>query len=105
MCYHNGAGVGWDAAEAVRWFRKAAGQGLAEAQHNLGVCYHNGVGVGRDTAEAVRWLRKAAAQGDADAQKGIKENNEVTFRAADMPRDLRPAFHYSLLSILCPAFH
>ena len=34
-----GAGVPQDNAEAVKWFRKAAVQGTAPAQHNLAVMY------------------------------------------------------------------
>src|SRR5437879_1128592 len=34
-----------DAAEAVKWFRKAAEQNLASAQFILGVCLGNGQGV------------------------------------------------------------
>jgi len=30
-CYDNGTGVGKDEAEAVKWYRKAAQQGLASA--------------------------------------------------------------------------
>ena len=37
-CYRTGAGVTQDAAEAVKWYRKAAAQGLAEARNALGVC-------------------------------------------------------------------
>lgn len=57
-----------DDSEAVRWFRRAAGDGLAEAQYNLGVMYASGRGVPRDFAEAARWYRKAAEQGLAEAQ-------------------------------------
>ena len=35
-CYANGEGVEKDLTEAVIWYRKAADQGLAEAQFNLG---------------------------------------------------------------------
>ena len=35
-------------AEAVRWYRKAAEQGHARAQCNLGYCYANGQGVTKD---------------------------------------------------------
>jgi TPR repeat protein len=52
----------------VQWFRKAAEQGHAMAQFNLGVMYANGEGVPKDDAEAVKWFRKAAEQGDAKAQ-------------------------------------
>jgi predicted Ser/Thr protein kinase len=54
--------------EAANWCRKAADQGDAVAQGQLGVCYRNGIGVPRDSVEAVKWLRKAAEQGDAKAQ-------------------------------------
>jgi len=60
-----------DYAEAVRWFRKAAEQGHAGAQSNLGVMYKNGQGVKRDHAEAVRWFRKAAEQGQAKAHYNL----------------------------------
>ena len=46
--------------EAVKWYRKAAEQGMAEAQYNLGVCYEYGEGVTKDADEAVTWYKKAA---------------------------------------------
>lgn len=49
--------------EAVNCYRKAAEQGDATAQNNLGVMYTNGLGVGQDYAQAVEWYRKAAEQG------------------------------------------
>ena len=66
-----------DDAEAVRWYRQAADQGLAEAQFNLGWMYYKGRGVRQDYAEAVRWYRQAAAQGHASAQTllGIMHEN------------------------------
>jgi len=66
--YKNGQGVKQDHAEAVRWNRKAAEQGHAGAQCNLGVMYAYGQGVKQGHAEAVRWYRKAAEQGDAGGQ-------------------------------------
>ena len=54
--------------EAVSWFRKAAEQGLPQAQFNLGVCYSNGHGVEKDETKAVSWYRKSAEQGLAQAQ-------------------------------------
>jgi TPR repeat protein len=55
----------------VRWYRKAADQGNAAAQYNLGFHYDNGQGVEEDQAEAVRWYLKAAEQGLADAQYSL----------------------------------
>ncbi len=57
-----------DNAVAVKWFRKAAEQGYARAQFNLGWMYDNGRGVSKDESEAVKWYRKAAEQGHACAQ-------------------------------------
>jgi TPR repeat protein len=54
--------------EAVGWFKRAAQQGNADAQFNLGIAYDDGVGVPKDSAEAAKWVRKAAEQGNADAQ-------------------------------------
>ena len=47
---------------------KAAEQGDAEAQNNLGLAYYNGKGVTQDYVEAVKWWRKAAKQSNANAQ-------------------------------------
>ena len=59
------------------WYRKAADQGVAQAQFNLGVKYDNGEGVPQDYAAAVSWYRKAAEQGAAYAQfnLGVKYDN------------------------------
>ena len=69
--YSRGRGVKKDFKEAVKWYRKAAEQGFAAAQYNLGLMYVNGRGVPEDIKEAVKWYRKAAAQGDAQAQGGL----------------------------------
>ena len=57
--------------EAVRWYRKAADQGNARGQHNLGIMCEIGQGVPQDYAEAAKWYRKAAEQGDANAQSNL----------------------------------
>ena len=62
VCYATGIGVEKDAAEAVRWFRKAAEQGIAQAQYNFGICYHNGTGVEKDEKEAFAWVNIAAVK-------------------------------------------
>jgi TPR repeat protein len=43
--YDNGDGVPKNAVEAVRWYRLAADQGVAQAQYNLGLMYGLGQGV------------------------------------------------------------
>ena len=60
-----------DYKEAVARYRKAAEQGDASAQYNLGVMYSKGQGVPQDYKEAVVWYRKAAQQGDANAQNNL----------------------------------
>jgi hypothetical protein len=70
-CFLEGQGVPKDAAEAVKWFLKAAQQkppGFSCAQHAVGSCYRDGQGVTQDYSEAVRWFRKAAENGLAVAQ-------------------------------------
>ena len=54
--------------KAVYWYTKAAKQGDAYAQTNLGVCYEEGMGVEIDQKKAVEWFTKAAEQGNADAE-------------------------------------
>jgi TPR repeat protein len=49
---YSGKGAPQDFAEAVKWFRKAAEQGDAEAQNNLGAIYAQGQGVQRDYIRA-----------------------------------------------------
>jgi TPR repeat protein len=68
LCYAYGEGVEKDSAEAVKWYRKAADQNYAKAQHFLGDCYKDGQGVEKDDVEAVKWYRKAAEQDFAAAQ-------------------------------------
>lgn len=60
-----------DYAEAMRWYRQAADQGSAYAQHTMGMFYRFGDGVAQDDAETMRWYRKAADQGFAEAQDSI----------------------------------
>jgi len=58
-------------AEAVKWYRLGADQGLALAQSNLGAAYPEGEGVPQNYAEAIKWYRRAADQGQADAQNNL----------------------------------
>lgn len=58
-------------SEAIKWFRKAAEGGYAEAQYNLGLCYGEGLGVTKNATEALKWNRKAADQGLSIAQYNV----------------------------------
>jgi TPR repeat protein len=84
--YRNGEGVPNDHVEAAKWFRKAAEQGLATAQCNLGQMYFNGyyLPIPKDEAEAVKWFRKAAEQGNAKAQKLL---GDAYASAGGVPKD------------------
>ena len=55
----------------MKWYRKAAEQGNALAQYNLGVMNEKGQGVPKDDKEAVKWYRKAAEQGYATSQTNL----------------------------------
>jgi tetratricopeptide (TPR) repeat protein len=65
-----------DYAEAMRWYRKAADQGNADAQFDVGWLYKNGWGVPQDYAEALRWCHNAADQGNVVAQNNIGRHYE-----------------------------
>jgi hypothetical protein len=74
----------------VKLYLKAAEQGNATAQNNLGYAYSNGHGVAEDKVEAVKWYRKAAEQGYPQAQfnlgimyydgKGVAEDKIETIK-------------------------
>ena len=69
-CYDvaNCEGITHDYAKACQWYEKAAAQGYAEAQYNLGNHYYNGKGVRQDYVKTRELWEKAAVQGDAEAQ-------------------------------------
>ena len=64
----------------MRWYRLAAEQGEASAQHNLGVMHTNGWGVLKDSLLAHMWLNIAGANG----HEGAGESRDTLER--DMTR-------------------
>ena len=67
--YFYGNGVEKNCYEAVKWWRRAAEQGHADAQYRLGFYgYAEGIGAEKDDAAAAMWYQKAAEQGHAEAQ-------------------------------------
>ena len=60
-----------DHAEAVQWYGKAADQGVAVAQFNLGLAYDDGQGVPQNLLAAYAWFTIAAANGYTKAEKGM----------------------------------
>jgi uncharacterized protein len=67
-------GLPKDQKQAAYWYRRAAEQGLAEAQYSLGRLYATGKGVPRDEEQATMWVRAAASQGfpAAEARLGAR---------------------------------
>ena len=60
-----------DYATAIPICKRAAANGDASAQSNLGSMYFSGEGIKQDSAAAAFWYRKAAEQGDDSAQFGL----------------------------------
>jgi TPR repeat protein len=54
-----------DYFSAANWYQKAADQGLAIAEEELGFVFLDGTGRRKDFDAARKWFGKAAAQGDA----------------------------------------
>ena len=81
--------------EALRWFRRAAEQGHAGAQNNIGGAYREGHGVAQDYEEALRWFRRAVEQGHADAQSNI---GRMYMNGWGVPQDYREALRWFRLS-------
>jgi len=57
-----------DYDRAFTFYTKAAHQGDAISQYNLGVMYKDGKGVNIDRSKAIFWLEKASNQGLSEAQ-------------------------------------
>ncbi len=71
--FHSGDGVPQNAELALKWFRRAAEAGLAEAQYELALRYLNGDGVDEDETEARKWLQRAAESGFALAEELLQQ--------------------------------
>ncbi|HWA43314.1 MAG TPA: SEL1-like repeat protein [Hypericibacter adhaerens] len=91
--YYFGYGdVSPDYDEAMRWFKKAADQGLAWGEYDLASAYDYGDedfdGETRNIAEAVRWYKAAADQNYADAQAAL---GELYMQGDGVPKDYAEA--------------
>jgi TPR repeat protein len=67
--YDTGHGAPQDYTEAVHWYRKAAEQGWADAQFNLGLYCVYGRGVPKNPVVAYKWFRLAAEQSHPGAKE------------------------------------
>ncbi|MFX8860198.1 tetratricopeptide repeat protein, partial [Acinetobacter baumannii] len=69
VMYANGQGVGQSDAKAFEWYLKAANNGSAMAQFNIGQHYlHGSNGLPKNRVQALNWLKKAANNGHAQAK-------------------------------------
>ena len=64
-------GLQQNPSEAFKWWLKAAEQGYAVAQHNVGACYVNGSGVEKNYQQAAKWYLKAAEQNFRSSQYAV----------------------------------
>jgi TPR repeat protein len=69
----HGLGLSRDPAGAIAFFRKAAVQGDARAQANLGRLLHSGTDVVLNRVEAYYWLRASADQGEVTGRNLFSE--------------------------------
>ena len=60
----------------MKWFRRSAEQGHADAQYNLGLHCSTGEGCEKDMTEAAKWFRKAADQGVEDAKMWLANKDK-----------------------------
>lgn len=58
-------------ANAMRFLRPFAEQGVGEAQHRIAIMMQNGLGMVRNEIQAYKWMKMAAEQGHALAQHGL----------------------------------
>ena len=66
--YDDGHGVEQNYQEAAKWFHRAAEQGIARAEHSLGLMYYNGKGLEQNFIASAKWLHRAAVQDVPQAQ-------------------------------------
>lgn len=71
IAYYAGKNVTKSYTEAIKWWQKAAANGVADAMYNLGICYDYGRGVAQDFTQAVKWYQKAAELGIDDAMYNL----------------------------------
>lgn len=66
-----GEGVPEDAADAYRWFQRAAEAGYAAAEFNVASMKDSGRGTPHDAAGAAEWYARAAARGNRRAKYNL----------------------------------
>ena len=71
LMYLNGSGVPKSLPSALKWFKRAADNGYADAQYDLAVMYENGEGIEASCAEAAKWYTRAAQQNHVYAVQNL----------------------------------
>ena len=71
MCANGEYPVQKDAAEALKWARRAADAGSPEGMTLVGLAYLKGEGTDKDSAQAARWFRRAAERDDVPAMRNL----------------------------------
>ena len=61
------------AREQLHMRQRAAAEGYASEQYNMGIMYHTGFGMPKDPAKAREWFQKAADQDDVQAKSILKK--------------------------------
>jgi len=85
--YSQGRGVAVDHYKSIQWLEKAAAQGLAVAQYDLGQAWLGGyAGARADSERGLEWLRKAAEQGHLRAQMSLARHYRLGL--GGVPRDV-----------------
>jgi TPR repeat protein len=69
----DGDGVERDYAAAMLWARRAADQGNAVGEHNVGALFNNGWGVPKDLRAAASWWARAAGHGSEVAKVALRD--------------------------------
>ena len=77
--YYKGQGVRQDYQKAFEWYTKAANQGHAKAQFNLGVMYEEGQGVRQDYRKAKERFGLSCDNGDQLGCDAYKKLNQRGF--------------------------
>lgn len=75
--YFEGKGVEQDDYQTFFWVKKAAEQGLTEAQCILGIMYFYGQGVATNYVESFKWLKLGAQNGCQSAIKILRNNPNI----------------------------
>lgn len=96
-CYDLGNGAPANNTLAALWYRKAAEQGHANAQHNLANLYERGEVVAGDygMVAAATWYRRAAEQGYKPAQVNL---GVLYFAGRGVKRDPAQAYKWFALA-------